>query len=190
LNCIFRVFPVSQNSAGHSYEFWARGHKHLLKGFRFLAMCLSLNGASGLVAYGSARGWRPVPFSSSENRQGLAELCCCAVAPTESRGCKCVGHSALSFPPCCMKQLRVQRGTNRRRINHLHCFQQKGDTRPARPYRTIPIAGYSCRGFDNNVEAVTELRALEYLVLLCGARLVDESHRGGREKDSRGRERL
>jgi hypothetical protein len=89
-----------------------------------------------------------------------------------------------------MKQLRVQRGSNRRRINHLDCFQQKGDTRPARPDRRIPIAGYSCWGFDNNVEAVTELRALEYLVLLCRARLVDESHRGGREKDSRGRERL
>ena len=132
-------------------------------------MRLSLNKTSGLVAYGPARGWQPVPFSSSENRQGLADRCCRCGAPTESRGCRCVGHSALSLPPCCVKQLRVQRRTNRRRISHLHCFQQKGETRPARPDRRIPIAGYSCRGFDNNVEAVTELRVLEYLVLLCRA---------------------
>lgn len=38
----------------------------------------------------------------------------------------------------------------------------------------MAIAGYSCRGFDDSVEAVTELRVLEYLLLPGGAQLRDE----------------
>lgn len=73
-------------------------------------MSLSLNKASGPVARGPAGGWPPVPFSRFENRQGLAERRC-AGAPAETHGCGCVGHDDLSFPPCSIKQLRVQHGT-------------------------------------------------------------------------------
>lgn len=79
---------------------------------------------------------------------------------------------------------------SRWRIVHPYCFQQNKNTRAARPDGRIPIAGYSRRGFDDNVEAVTELRALEYLALLCEALVRDESQDGRRRKDSGADERL
>jgi hypothetical protein len=47
-----------------------------------------------------------------------------------------------------------------RRVSHPYCFQQLGDGRVSRPGKEISIAGYSCRGFDDKVEVVTELPAI------------------------------
>src|SRR5260370_36194551 len=81
-----------------------------LESFPPLAFRSRLDKVVRLVTCRLARCQDRVPFSRSENRQGLDDRCCCAGALTETRGCGCVGHSDLSFPPCSMKQPCVQRG--------------------------------------------------------------------------------
>jgi len=131
LDCIFRVLSVSQNGLGDSYEFWAGGHKHLLEGFHILAMRLSFNTASGLVANGPARGCGPVPFSCSENMQGLADRCY-AGALIEARRFGCAGHWRSPFPPLLSEATAWPARDLRWRIADPFCFQQKSDTRAAR----------------------------------------------------------
>ena len=77
-----------------------------------------------------------------------------------------------------MKQLRFQRGTFAGE-SAIHIVFNRKETR----VRLGQMEGFLSQviyaeDFDDNVETVTELRALKYLVLLCGALLRDESQDG------------
>jgi len=51
----------------------------------------------GLLPYRLARSWPRDPFCSTENMQGLADPCCCAGVPSETRRCGCEGHWRISL---------------------------------------------------------------------------------------------
>lgn len=71
----------------------------------------------------------------------------------------------------------------RRRISHSYCFHQLRGPFVTQPEGVTPIAGYSCRGIDDNVELVTETRCVFGATVGAARRTAPNNSK--RRKDSR-----